>query len=192
MLTWAVPDEWEKEMTPIGGGWSQAVFTPLGNEMPRYLVVRIRDGNGGSPDTELLQWIMASGGAGSGHKDAMTPTLDDVITVHTPEPLANAGDCNFISYQPANEYGCAWMCRRMCSGIVGQPLDITIALTIDQCAPHVAGQDRSLPITPGVILTFSYEQAEIDLLGIDESKLILLNYDQTARQLDYCQRYAWI
>ncbi|MBE2223088.1 MAG: hypothetical protein IAF02_16215 [Anaerolineae bacterium] len=161
---------WAQTMSATGSGAWQAQFTPLAGqkELPRYLVMRIVDGHDLAVADELVQWLQVGGGVGPAHNDGMAPLLDDVIMVNVAQPLAQAGDCNVVSYMPAtNADALKAALPPGFGGLIGIPLDIDITLTDSQCPTWFPHQDQPLPQNINVLLNFGYSQDEATRLGID-------------------------
>lgn len=168
---------WQIPMRDAGGWW-QVEFAPLPGqaELPRYLVARILDGSAPAVQKEIVQWLQVAGGVGPTHNDGMAPLLDDVVMVNTPHPLADAGDCNVVSYMPAaNSDALQAPLPPGIGGFIGSPLDIRITLFPGQCPILVPGQPIPLPIA--VYLNMGYSQDEVDRLGLNEqTQLAILRY----------------
>ncbi len=168
---------WQIPMSDAGGWW-QAELTPLPGqaELPRYLVARIWDGSAPAVQKEIVQWLQVAGGVGPTHNDGMAPLLDDVVMVNTQFPLANAGDCNVVSYMPAaNNDALTAPLPPGIGGFIGIPLDIRITLFPGQCPIRVPGQPIPLPVS--VLINLGYSQDEVDRLGLNEqTQLAILHY----------------
>ena len=190
--------DWELPMQDVGGWW-RAEFTPLPGqkELPRYLVVRIWDGDDQAVADELVQWLQVGGGVGPTHNDGMAPLLDDVVMVNTGQPYPDAGDCNVVSFMPAaNAEALATLLPPGIGRLIGIPLDIQITLNQDQCPTLVPGQSSPLPVD--VLLNFGYSQDEVDRLGLNEqTDLFILHFQPgfgwaTWQQIDINTDLNWI
>ena len=172
--------DWAQAMSATGSAAWQAQFTPLPGqiELPRYLVMRIVDGDDLAVEDELVQWLQVGGGVGPAHNDGMAPMLDDVVMVNVSDPLALAGDCNVVSYMPAtNADALKAPLPAGFGGLIGIPLDIDITLTTDKCPTWVPGQDQPFPQNINVLLNFGYSQDEVSRLGIDTLQEELLQLE---------------
>ncbi|MFO7678732.1 MAG: hypothetical protein R6X34_01655 [Chloroflexota bacterium] len=192
---------WSQTMTSGGSGFWQTQFTPLPGqtELPRYLVVRIVDAADNAVADELVQWLQVGGGVGPAHNDGMAPLLDDVVMVNVAEPLANAGDCNVVSYMPAaNTDALKTPLPPGFGGLIGIPLDIDITLTTDLCPQWAPGQNQQFPSGVTALLNFGYSQDEVTRLGLNEAlQLELLHFSpgsgwSTGQQLTVNTDLNWI
>ncbi len=183
--------EWQQTMRPktiSGKVWWVAEFTHLPGErqLPRHLILRIQTDKG-----EIIRWVQASGGVGPGHVDADAPLLDDIITVNTSNDVVipqNQNCNNYVSFMPAANSEAVTASNSLgiitTLNFVGTPLDITILIPLNAntCPTVTPGLDTSLP---GVYLTFSYGQDQIDQLIadgriIDENSLHIYHYFQAS------------
>ena len=179
---------WAQAMGVTGSGTWQAQFTPLPGqaELPRYLVMRIVDGDDLAVEDELVQWLQVGGGVGPAHNDGLAPLLDDVVMVNVAQPLSLAGDCNVVSYAPAiSADALKAPLPAGFGGLIGIPLNIDITLTTDQCPIWAPGQDQQFPVN--VLLNFGYSQDEADRLGIDTPAEEFLQL----QLLHYYQGFGW-
>jgi hypothetical protein len=166
--------DWQITMTDNGGNWL-AIFNPLPGmtELPRHAIMRITSPELGVKG-EIIRWVQVHGGVGPGHGDAIAPLADGQVMINTPTAITGPGDCNIASFAPAaSNDALAASLPQGVQGIVGAAYEVRISLTLDQACPNwLPGQNATF--TP-VVLNMGYEQADIDLLGVDESTLVLLH-----------------
>ncbi len=175
------PAAWQANFMALPNLTWQAVFTPLQgfSELPSYGVIRVRNENNG----EMIRWFLEAGGVGPSHIGADAPLRDGLVMVDTVDNIPGSGECNRVVIMPAADYEALKKPLDennigIIHGVIGGPFDIDILLpNPGGTCPGLIPGDHILPAS--VTLTFFYDQATIDRLGINENELTILNFDRT-------------
>jgi hypothetical protein len=181
-------NDWQVEMTPVGGNRWTAVLTPLAgqDELPLYSYLRVSAAGVG----EMTRWVQVYGGVGPGHIFGDAPMVDGPVMVNATAVFPTPTGCNQVIAMPATDYDALTTSLgyttinppTIVEGVVGQPLDIDIIMpTQAGTCPAPTPGDHGLSMA--VVLTLAYDQNHIDRLPIPDETLALrlLHFDRTTQ-----------
>ena len=145
------------------------VATELGLEqLPAFSIIRVVSSDAPYPN-EIIRWVQLAGSVGPAYIDGLAPLADDRVMVLSDDENADAPDCNFVSFMPASNVE-AMSAGNSFTGILGQPLDITMRMSDGQecvtpppCVNQVFDND--------VTLVLFFDPEELTRLNIDASML---------------------
>lgn len=153
------------------GAWEHTFTFPLGKPPAVYGYMYVREPLRGA---EAVTWYQIAGGVGPAHSGGHAPTAEGLVNVDLPQNVPNAPNTdNRMLYSPALVCPAQQPLPPGITRIVDVP--IRVGVTIGDSS---GGQPW---ITPMLRVRVNYDQDLLDRLGLDESRLQILQLDKTGQ-----------
>ena len=158
-------------VTGAGTQWEIDFQAPPGEELPHYGVIRIY----APADGELIRWYQMQGGVGPAHSEGDAPLRDGLVLVDPADDMLAAN--SRVVIMPAADPKALLPALPEGIEVFGQPFDIDVAIQ-DKEGPSQCNQPGDHKLSQKMLVTYFYDQRELQRQGIDMDQLVYLKFDR--------------